>query len=246
MRNRALEYVRANSGLLFRPDSTCVLWLPGQDDAYSSTIRDRSGKGNNGTIYGVTWTRLPRGLWVLPLDGGDDYVDCGRDSSLDMGTGDFSLECWFKTTADDTTQMLINKGSLTANATTGARYMLSILGTTNKLEVQLDDNTTKTTILGAATVNDGAYHYTMFTADRSGNGQIYLDGATDGAAVAITGSNLSLDDTSKDLCIGVLSDDETSDNFAGIIALVRAYKGLVLPASVGLNHYNQERHLFNV
>ncbi len=38
----------------YQPDASTIVWLPGQDDAYSSTIRDRSGKGNNGTISGAT------------------------------------------------------------------------------------------------------------------------------------------------------------------------------------------------
>ena len=59
------------------PSASCVLWLPGEGDPYGSIITDRSGKRNNGTITGATWTRLPSGLWGLDFDGADDLVSCG-------------------------------------------------------------------------------------------------------------------------------------------------------------------------
>jgi len=74
MLNLATKWTRPNSGLACRPDANCVLWFPGQDDAYSTTIRDRSGKENHGTIVGATWSRQPSGLWSLYHDG-DDYID---------------------------------------------------------------------------------------------------------------------------------------------------------------------------
>lgn len=75
-----------------RAGDGCVLWLPGQDDAYSATIRDRSGKGNHGAITGATWARTAKGLWYLYFDG-DDYVDCGDGSSLDL-TAACTLYVW--------------------------------------------------------------------------------------------------------------------------------------------------------
>ena len=66
----------------FRSGASTVLWLPGQTDAYSSTIKDWSGNANHGTISGATWTRLPRGLWCLTFDGVDDIVTITDAASL--------------------------------------------------------------------------------------------------------------------------------------------------------------------
>lgn len=82
MLSPALRYARANSGITFRPDANTVLWLPGQDDPQSSTIRDRSGNGNNGAITGAVWTQTGQGLWYLDFDKVDDVVDCGSDASI--------------------------------------------------------------------------------------------------------------------------------------------------------------------
>ena len=82
------------TGIAFRPDANTVLWFPGQDDAYSSTIRDRSGQGNNGTITGATWKNdTPSGLWYLSYMP-NNYVDCGTDSSTNFISGDFTLGAW--------------------------------------------------------------------------------------------------------------------------------------------------------
>ena len=66
------------------------------DEAEGDTARDSSGKGNDGTIHGATWVSEGISGSSLSFDREDDYVDCGNDSSLDLGTGDFSLEAWIK------------------------------------------------------------------------------------------------------------------------------------------------------
>ncbi len=39
-----------------------------------TVLHDTSGNGNDGTIYGATWVKLPTGKWVLSFDGVDDCV----------------------------------------------------------------------------------------------------------------------------------------------------------------------------
>lgn len=96
----ALKYARANSGLTFRPDANTVLWFPGQDDNFSSTVRDRSGSGNDGTIFGATWARTGQGLWYLTFDGADDWIDLGTPATLNTGLANaFSVDIWCRKTA---------------------------------------------------------------------------------------------------------------------------------------------------
>jgi len=75
---------RKNNGVKWEPPASCVLWLPGQDDAPSTTIRDRSGFGNHGTITGATWERLPGGAIANKFTA----IDCG--SSVVSREGGFS------------------------------------------------------------------------------------------------------------------------------------------------------------
>lgn len=66
--------------------SSCVLYLEGQNDVQKDEIRDISGYRNHGSIYGATWVRTERGLWVLSFDGSNDYVNCGDDTTLRAGS----------------------------------------------------------------------------------------------------------------------------------------------------------------
>jgi hypothetical protein len=56
---------------------------------------DLSGNGNNGTLTnGPTYSSTNGGSIVF--DGADDYVNCGSNASLDLGS--FTQEVWFKPT----------------------------------------------------------------------------------------------------------------------------------------------------
>jgi len=68
----------------------------------------------NGTINSSTWV-IDGGRWpgktALRFDGtAADYVDCGKDASLQFGEGDFTLEAWVKldSTATGTAVILTN------------------------------------------------------------------------------------------------------------------------------------------
>ncbi len=53
------------------------------DEGSGSTLHDRSGRGNDGTISGPTW--VPNGAgFALQFDGEDDVVDCGTRPDLDL------------------------------------------------------------------------------------------------------------------------------------------------------------------
>ncbi len=59
-----------------------VLWLPGQDDPFSSTIRDRSGNGNDGALSNTTWLKNSKGLSYLDFDGADSLVTVSDVASI--------------------------------------------------------------------------------------------------------------------------------------------------------------------
>jgi hypothetical protein len=81
-----------------------TLLLLHMDENSGNTTYDESRLGNNGTCYnmnggsGVTncsWASGKSGTGIA-FDGVDDYVDAGNAASLNFGTGDFSVEFWFK------------------------------------------------------------------------------------------------------------------------------------------------------
>jgi hypothetical protein len=66
--------------------------LAGDAISLYATGYSTSPAGNNGTITGATWSRLPSGLWVLNMDGSDDIVTAPL--VLD-GVTPWYVGCWF-------------------------------------------------------------------------------------------------------------------------------------------------------
>jgi hypothetical protein len=64
------------------------------DEGEGTTAYDSSGEGNDGTVYGASWTTGVLGS-ALAFDGYNDYVDCGNDNSLDI-SGDKTISIWLR------------------------------------------------------------------------------------------------------------------------------------------------------
>lgn len=109
----ALRHIRANSGITFRHGANTKVWYPGQDDPQSSTIRDRSGEGNDGTLVGTTWKRLGTGLWVNRFDGTDDVITVTLANNV---APPFTLNIWAKFDAENAANMMIMDGGADVQA----------------------------------------------------------------------------------------------------------------------------------
>ena len=161
---------------------------------------------------------------VYYFDGVNDRIDCGRNTSMNVGTGDFTLSAWVKTTHNQQQVIMANGGA--------KRYTM-FLQADGKLNTEIDDDTTKTMDVSTSAVNDGSWHHVCLTVDRSADMQWYIDGSTDGAGAPITGTPLTLDDNSYDMNIGQWSFDEASvDWFEGNIADVRVYSDVLTVGEV--------------
>jgi hypothetical protein len=68
-------------------------WNMDDNDIFSSTLYDKSGSGNDGTIYGATSGVNGKIKQALSFDGTDDYVEVTDNSSLDI-TDAITLSAW--------------------------------------------------------------------------------------------------------------------------------------------------------
>ena len=214
------------------PDLGCVLYLPGLPGG-GSKIDDRSPYGNQGTITGASWKRLPSGLWCLSFDGQDDYVDCGDQASLDIGSNqDFTIEAWIKT-AD----LGVNSTILSKRAGSGHYYVFRLMDS-GKLRFLWDDGTSGN-VDSDSVWDDDAWHLVAIA--RQGTSVVfYVDGGADGSDTKTIG-DLS---NSASFQIGIYNTGQHP--FNGSIALPRFYKNRALSALEIQNHFNQEKHLFGV
>ena len=216
--------------------SDCVLYLEGQQDAYSATIRDLSGNGNHGTIAGATWARNSQGLWGLSFDGVDDVVSCGTPASLNALTGNMYIEAWINSTSlgESDTGRIVDKAQgaaegfylfTEATATVQFKCFIGGVGKTATAPINKVPFGTTTHIMGG---HDGSNVLVIV------NGVLTTGDATGGAITAhatraFTVGNRSAKDVTFDGLIYLLR----VDNIAPSVALAKA-------------HYQQERHLFGV
>src|SRR3989344_4084516 len=118
---QAPKYIGLTNGLV-------GYWSFDGKDMAGNTAYDRSGQGNNGTLTNGPTRAIGKTGQGLSFDGSNDYVNAGRNPSLDMGANNFSVGGWIKTSGNPSAQagdagygLLATKGSSGAG---GTRYGL--------------------------------------------------------------------------------------------------------------------------
>lgn len=207
------------------------LWYPAPDISGAASLLSYDKYRHTGTVTGAVWT--PQGRY---FDGTDDYIDCGRHTSLDMGTGDFTLIAWVNPASVLPQEAaIISKGSAGGG---GKRYVMYVSDASGVVLAGLDDDAAYTIAQGGTDIR-GGWHHVAFSASRSGNGTIYIDGMVDTSAnnpKDITPSALTIDDVAKDLCIGIASWDEVSYQFKGYIGEAYVINRALTAGEVAINY----------
>jgi len=210
-----------------------VLWLPGQDDAYSATIRDRSGNGTDGTIIGATWAQNPQGLWVIDHDGDDDYIEA-TCPQCNFTTGAFSGVIWVQFDAIGAHNYLICRGLL---ITDGWYFDVETGG---YLEINTSQaGANQQSYSAAGTVTTGSWLCLGFTRDGAAC-KVYINGVD---STAGSGTHINPLTSARTLKIGI--DDNLTNDLDGQTAL-HTIIGAVWTVGQHLSFYQQTRHLFGV
>jgi hypothetical protein len=225
-------------GVKFTPDANTVLWLPGQDDAYSTTIRDRSGQNNNGAITGATWERLPSGLWINNFDGTDDYINCGNGANLNFAGGSFTVEMWANPAAYDSRRFPFGKWD------SNKGWYLDYLSATEMRFLIIDSvgQAVNDAYIPAVSVAGKMHHIACVYDASTHTATAYLDAV---AGTPRTNALLGNADTAYDLYVGSVSGTTGTIQWKGSITLVRIYKRALTILEIA-NDRSQERHLFGV
>ncbi len=163
------------------------------DECSGTTANDMSPNSYTGTITigalgedtigtcqtsSTSWGSGATGKYgaSLSLDGSDDSISVADTANLrfDASTADFSLLAWVKRTTTGTEYILSKEDA----DNDGWRLMFN---SSNQV-VCSEDSTDVTSTL---TITNTSWHLVGCTIDRDGNGQIYIDGKADGAAVSM-------------------------------------------------------------
>lgn len=227
------------------PDLGCSLYLTGLPGG-GSKIHDRSPYGNHGTVTGAVWKRLPSGLWCLNFDGSDDYVDCGSDNSLEIGTNGWSVNVWLKVPSDSNYRVILN--SMVVFATNSSKgYYLYLGNDDTRVSWGVSDGTTRIQnyVVSPITLKDNTWHHIVATFNSTTDTvKLYVDTTEIGSDTSGTPLGTIINDRQPEF-----GRDYGSGSpryyFLGLLALPRVYNRALSALEIQ-NCFNQEKHLFGV
>lgn len=226
------------------------LWVnPRGINAYNyltAKVLDISGFERHGSLnsdYATIWQAGTTPERSLLLDGVNDILDIGNVLN-DDGVSDLLLEGWFKIIAADATNVwLMTKKTNDVLANPG--YGVLRLNN-NKVLFYISNGSTQAAITTASSVLQNVWKHLAVAIDRNGNGQIYINGVADGAAVSV--ASVGSGTNALSYLIGGSSGPSYSNLQTGGY---RHYKFAAggLPSDVATiiaNHYNAEKRYYGL
>ena len=167
-------------------------------------------------------------------DGTDDFIDCGNADLI--GTLDYSISAWFKTSTTGTIMYVVSKGNTTL-------YKL-FTNDQNKIKFEHKAGSpfaSNVTVESTDDITDGNWHHVVVTADRDDVLTMYVDGSAESTTANLDTSALQsdIDDATKDLFIGSYSKYPSGGNeWNGNIDEVAIWANVVLSAADVTAIYN--------
>jgi len=133
------------------------------------------------------------------FDGINDYIDCGSDSSLDVGASDFTACSWFKIEDDNSHNDII--GKCTSSLTTNTQgWSVAFFDDDKKIYFEAGDASGKDSVKSSAISYDRWYHVAVTRNNSANIMRIYIDGVLEDEET--NHDEDVLDDASKSFKIG--------------------------------------------
>jgi len=209
-------------------DSSLQLFMPLDNYNFRDFAGSNSGTGQNFDKTSSSGVIAGKHNNAMAFDGTDDYISIADNDSLELLATDYTIELWAKRTATGATHVLLDKR---VDADNG--FVLQF-NSSDQIEAQIC-NSGCVTVTSTSTITDTKWHYLVIEFDRSGNGQLYLDGSTDGAAVDISSKSASIN-TAVATRIGARAYGSLSDVLEGALDEVRVYNKLLGAAEISARH----------
>ena len=205
------------------------------DEGSGSVLKDSSGNGNDGTIYGATWVEGKYGK-ALSFDGSIDYVDLGDVLDFD-GTDNFAICGWSKYSSTNTYASIVTKEQ-TNSPWTGYALYSNYAGVVKAYMREGNDN--KEVDTPSDPYADGEWHYYVMVNDGSSDTlYLYIDGNFIGRD-----TNLNVGDCNTVAHLNIGTRDNLKDStggkwcFNGVVDEVRIYNRALIEEEIK-EHYKQ-------
>jgi hypothetical protein len=215
------------------------------------TWYDMSGNENNGELKnGVSYSGTDGGSLVF--DGVDDYINLGKPSSLNFGTGSFSINNWFFVSTGNVIKVLCSKGTAP-----GSGWWMAIDNryNSNLNALSFSVNSTSVNTSYAAITTTLSYSINVWNNisavwdSTNKTASLYLNGSLMSTTTTQSGGSgfggvTNTDNTNYDTIIGAYGNG-TSLYFPGNIANTQIYNR-ALTAEEVLQNFNATRSRYGI
>jgi hypothetical protein len=179
------------------------LWNMEETAGTGAYIQDSSGEGNHATPQGTVAAVDGVSGKAIGLDGAGDYLSVPDAAELNVGSGDFTVVAWVKSTAAQQAGVwptVVGKQTLTGGMT-GWNITLNAQSTaTANVYADMYVGGTWGGVVSNTNVRDGKWHQVVLVKD-STTAYIYVDGVLDNSAAHGLGAG-SLSSSGESLTIG--------------------------------------------
>jgi hypothetical protein len=183
-------------------------------------VADLSGRGNNGTVTGATWTTSGRFGNALVFNGTSNFVNVPDSASLDLTTA-LTIEAYVFPTVTPS-----NWRTLVAKETAGGLvYFLHASDNTNRPFMGFTQGGLERVLVGTATLPANAWSHVATTSDGV-NERLYVNGTQ----VSVRAQTGAIDVSTGALRIGGTA--AYGEFFQGRIDEVRVYNRALLAAEI--------------
>jgi hypothetical protein len=198
---------------------------------------DLTTNANNGTISGSPTFSNSNGGY-FNLDASNDYVDCGNGSSINFGTGNFTIEIWATRSTNATTNLrLLGKGG-DSDAVGSAGF--AFFGADSGLTFTINPTAARS-FVSAAGYSVGEWFQVVGLIERGVSMRAYKNTVLAGSTTAPSGS---VSNASVNLNIG-RNTAGANLYWSGNIAIVRMYNRALSTSEISQN-FNAVRKRFNI
>ena len=195
--------------------------------SFAQTILDDADAAAVKTTLGITDAAqvnfVPRSII---FDDENAFLSIADDSSIDVGTGDFSLAFWARLDSSSTEGVLQKNGS--------AGFAVSFIS--GNLTLTLNDSGGSSNFTLASSLNDNKWHVYVITVDRSGNAIAYVDNVAQ-TGVSVSGKSGNLDNTSAFEIGKVGTDGNAGVSLGNYVAL---YKSVLSASNAGKIYFSRD------
>lgn len=172
--------------------SDVVTLLPFIGPDGSTTITDESPSPKTWTAYGnaqIDTAESIIGSSSCLFDGTGDYVSTPSDAAYNLGTGNFTVDGYFRTTAAGVLQYIGGQCNSTGAAST-VSFRVNITSA-NQLQGRCTSGGSTIGVIAGGAVSTNTWHHFAYV--RNGTGfTLYLDGVSVGTASSVSAVNSSV------------------------------------------------------